>query len=84
MRARRPDLCPLRQVSIENVETVSMKANFIKKISNFLPKWVNVSLCSVLQISYPFLFKFFILQIPSSGVDYFDNDCSLILLWRAL
>ncbi len=26
----------------------------------------------------------FILHLPSSGADYFDNDCSLTLLWRAL
>jgi hypothetical protein len=33
-----------------------------------------------MQFSYPLLFKFLILRLPSSGVDYFDNDCSLILL----
>jgi hypothetical protein len=37
-------------------------------------------LYSVLQFSYPLLFKFFILHLPSYGVDYFDNDCSLTLL----
>jgi hypothetical protein len=31
-----------------------------------------ISLCSVLQFSYPLLFKFFILHLPSYGVDYFD------------
>jgi hypothetical protein len=30
-RARRPDLWPLRQVSVEDVKTVSMKGNFINK-----------------------------------------------------
>jgi hypothetical protein len=49
-----------------------------------LLKWVYISLCYILQFSYPLLFKFFILRLPSSGADYFDNDCSLILLLRAL
>jgi hypothetical protein len=30
------------------------------------------------------LFKFVILRLPSSGADYFDYDCSLILLLKAL
>ncbi len=60
-----------------------MIVNFIKKNLNFSQKWVNISLCSVLQFSYPLLFKFFILFLPSSGADYFDNDSSLTLLSRA-
>jgi hypothetical protein len=65
-------------------KTVSIKVNFIKKKFKFSPKWVYISLCYVLQFSYPLLFKFFILRLPLSGADYFDNDCSLILLLRAL
>jgi hypothetical protein len=48
----------------------------------FSLKWVNISLCSVMQFSYPMLFKFFILHLPSYGADYFDNDSSLTLLSR--
>ncbi len=52
----------------------------LSKKFKFSPKWVNISLCSVLQFSYPLLFKFFILHLPSYGADFFDNDCSLFLL----
>ncbi len=45
--------------------TVSMKGNIIQKKLQFSPKWVNISLCSVLQFSYPLLFKFFILHLHS-------------------
>ncbi len=84
MRARRPDLPPFRQLSVEDVENCLNKGEFYHKKFKFLPKWVNISLCFVLQFSYPLLFKFFILHLPSSGADFFDNDCSLILLSRAL
>jgi hypothetical protein len=84
MRARRPDLCPLRQVFVEDVENCFNDGYFNPKNLNFSPKWVNISLCSVLQFSYLLLFKFFILPLPSSRADYFDNNSYLILLMRAL
>ena len=70
----------MRQLSVEDVESVSMKVNFIKKIKLF----TKMALYKLMQFSYPLLFKFFILRLPSSGADCFDNDCSLILMLRAL
>jgi hypothetical protein len=84
MRARRPDLPPFRQLSVEDVENYLNEGKFYHKKFKFSPKWVNLSFCSVLQFSYPLFFKFFILRLPSSGADFFDNDCSLILLSQAL
>ncbi len=84
MRARRPDLPPFGQLSVEEVENCLNEGYFYHKKFKFSPKWVDISLCSVLQFSYPLLFKFFILRLPSSGADFSDNDSSLTLLSRAL
>jgi hypothetical protein len=73
-RARRPDLRPLRQVFVEDVENFFNEGKFYQKKFKFSPKWVNISLCSVLQLSYPLHFKLFILCLPSSGMDFFVND----------
>jgi hypothetical protein len=59
-----------------------MKGNFIPNKLKFSLKWVDISFCPVLQFSYPLLFKFFILHLPSYGADYFDNVSSLTLLSR--
>ncbi len=61
-------------------KTLSMKGNFIFKKFQFKLKRVDISLCSVLQFSYPLLFKFLILHLPSYGAEYFDNVSSLTLL----
>jgi hypothetical protein len=47
MRARRPDLCPLRQVFVEDVENCFNEGKFNIKKLNFSPKWVSRSLCSL-------------------------------------
>jgi hypothetical protein len=83
-RARRPDLRPKRQVPVEDVENCFNEGLFYQKKIKFSPKWVNKSLRYVLQFSYHLLLKFFILRLPSSGANYFYNDCSLMLLLRAL
>jgi len=64
MRARRPDLPPLRQLSVEDLENCLNEGYFYPKKFKFSPKWANISLFSVLQFSYPLLFKIF--YSPSS------------------
>ncbi len=61
-RARRPDLRPSRKVSVEDVENCFNEGLFYPKKLKFSLKWVNISLCSVMQFSYHLLFKFFLLS----------------------
>jgi hypothetical protein len=70
---------PLRQVSVDDVENCFNKEMLPKKVK-FSLKWVDINLCSILQVSYPLPFKFFFLHLPSYGADYFDNVSSLTLL----
>jgi hypothetical protein len=72
MRARRPDLHPLRQVSVEDVENCFYEGYFYQKNVKFSPKWVNINLCTVLQFSKPLLLNFFILRLP-----YWPHNYSL-------
>ncbi len=42
----------------------------------------KLMLCTAILIALAF--KLFILRLPSSGADFFDNDSSLIVLSQAL
>jgi hypothetical protein len=43
MRARRPDLPPFRQLSVEDVENCLKEGKFYHKKFKFSPKWVIIS-----------------------------------------
>jgi hypothetical protein len=52
MRARRPDLPPLRQLSVEDVKNCLSEGKFYQKVFKFSPKWVNLKVpkCEIFHL----------------------------------